>query len=175
LPDPPGILSCFRECGGPAAHLPESGEEPTSPSDLRINKKSESMKKMRITFLLVISGLILHSCSKSSNDGTDNNPGNNPGTTSGGACSGNPGSLFTSVKTVLATNCALSGCHAGASPQNGLNFSDNCTIVAQSARIKARAVDHVPSQMPPPPAAPLSDGDKKKITDWIAAGGRLSD
>ena len=133
------------------------------------------MKKMHIPFLLVVSGLILYSCSKSSNDGTDNNPGNNPGTNPGGACSGTPGSLFTSVKTVLATNCALTGCHAGASPQNGLNFSDNCTIVAQSARIKARAVDHVPSQMPPPPAAPLSDGDKKKITDWIAAGGRLSD
>ena len=129
------------------------------------------MKKIGISLSLVVIVFVIHSCSKSSDDGVNNNPNNNPG----GSCSGNAGALFTSVKTVLSTNCALSGCHSGANPQNGLNFSDNCTIVTQGARIKARAVDHVPSQMPPPPAPPLSDADKKKITDWIAAGGTLSD
>jgi large repetitive protein len=79
---------------------------------------------------------------------------------------------FSAVKAVLATNCAFAGCHAGASPQNGLDFTIDCTIVAQSARIKARAVDANPSVMPPSGA--LSAADKLKITNWIAAGGQHS-
>lgn len=82
------------------------------------------------------------------------------------------GVAFNAVKTVLANNCALSGCHAGPSPQNGINFSDDCTIVSQSARIKARAVDGNPSFMPP--STQLSAADKQKITDWINAGGQHS-
>ena len=78
------------------------------------------------------------------------------------------GPKFTLVKAILATNCAISGCHAGASPQNGLNFTDDCTITAQSARIKARAVDASPSVMPPSGA--ISASDKQKIVDWINAG-----
>lgn len=81
------------------------------------------------------------------------------------------GPLFNAVKAVLATNCAVSGCHALPSPQNGLDFADDCTIVAQSARIKARAVDANPSQMPPT-GPPLSAADKQKIVDWVNAGGK---
>jgi large repetitive protein len=79
---------------------------------------------------------------------------------------------FTAVKAVLASNCAFAGCHAGANPQNGLDFTVDCTIVAQSARIKARAVDATPSVMPP--GGGLSAADKLKITNWIAAGGQHS-
>jgi large repetitive protein len=80
------------------------------------------------------------------------------------------GPLFTNVKAVLATNCALSGCHAGATPQSGYNFADNCTIIAQKDRINARAV--VAGTMPPSGA--ISAADKQKITDWINAGGKYS-
>lgn len=83
-----------------------------------------------------------------------------------------PGANFAAVKAVLASNCAIPGCHAGASPQNGLNFSDDCTIVAQSARIKARAVDANPSIMPP--FGTISTADKQKIVDWINAGATYS-
>jgi large repetitive protein len=79
---------------------------------------------------------------------------------------------FTAVKAVLATNCAFAGCHAGAGSQNGIDFTIDCTIVAQSARIKARAVDANPSVMPPSGA--ISAADKLKITNWIAAGGQHS-
>jgi hypothetical protein len=79
------------------------------------------------------------------------------------------GPNFLAVKAVLAANCAFAGCHAGASPQNGLDFTIDCTIVAQSARIKARAVDANPSVMPPTGA--ISAADKTKITNWISAGG----
>ena len=80
------------------------------------------------------------------------------------------GPLFTSVKSIMTANCATAGCHAGASPQSGINFSDDCTIVSQKARIKARAVDANPSVMPPSGA--ISAADKQKIVDWINAGGQ---
>jgi large repetitive protein len=80
------------------------------------------------------------------------------------------GALFTNVKAVLATNCAFAGCHGGATPQSGINFADNCTIVAQKDRINARAV--VAGNMPPTGA--ISAADKQKITDWINAGGKYS-
>jgi hypothetical protein len=79
------------------------------------------------------------------------------------------GTNFTAVKAVLQTNCALSGCHSGATPTGGLNFTVDCTIVNSWDRIKARAVD-APTSMPPPPNAQLSAADKQKILDWIAAG-----
>jgi hypothetical protein len=82
------------------------------------------------------------------------------------------GTLFTSVKAIMLTNCALVGCHAGATPQNAIDLSSDCTIVSQSARIKARAVDGNPSIMPA--TGSLSTADKQKITDWINAGGQHS-
>lgn len=82
---------------------------------------------------------------------------------------------FSAVRAVLQANCALSGCHAGPSPQNGINFSLDCTIVINWDRIKARAVDTNPSVMPPAPNAPLSAADKQKILDWITAGHRYTD
>jgi hypothetical protein len=82
------------------------------------------------------------------------------------------GTLFTSVKAVMLANCAFAGCHGGATPQSGINLSDDCTIVSKSARIKARAVDGNPSIMPA--AGAISAADKQKITDWINAGGQNS-
>lgn len=87
------------------------------------------------------------------------------------ACTGTAGPLFIAVRDVILTNCAVAGCHISPSPQNGIDFSDNCQIIEQKNRIKIRAVDGTPSIMPPPPKNPLSAADKKKITDWIAAGG----
>jgi hypothetical protein len=79
------------------------------------------------------------------------------------------GPLFTVVKSVLQTNCALSGCHVGSGAAGGLNFTDDCTIVSSWDRIKARAVD-APTSMPPAPNPQLSAADKQKILDWITAG-----
>ncbi len=79
------------------------------------------------------------------------------------------GPNFTAVKTIMLANCATPGCHSGATPQSGYNFADDCTIVSQRLRIKARAVDGNPSIMPASGA--ISNADKQKITDWINAGG----
>lgn len=85
------------------------------------------------------------------------------------------GTRFSAVRAVLQTNCALSGCHLGSSPSGGLDFTLDCTIVSAWDRIKARAVDANPSQMPPPPTPALSVTDKQKILDWITAGHRFVD
>jgi len=82
---------------------------------------------------------------------------------------------FAAVRLILQNNCALSGCHSGSSPQGGLNFTQDCTIVGAWDRIKARAVDGNPSFMPPPPNPQLTAAEKQKILDWIAAGHRYVD
>ena len=82
------------------------------------------------------------------------------------------GPNFVNVKTIMIANCAFAGCHGGSSPQSGINLADDCTIVAQAARIRARAVDGNPSFMPA--AGQISASDKQKILDWINAGGRHS-
>lgn len=83
------------------------------------------------------------------------------------------GPLFNAAKQVIQTNCAISGCHTGAAPQSGLNFSVDCTIVLNKDRVKARAIDGVPSIMPPTGALPQADKDK--INAWLAAGGKFTD
>jgi uncharacterized membrane protein len=94
-----------------------------------------------------------------------------------GACSGTAGPLFLAVRSVIQSNCALSGCHTGVNAQNGINFSENCTIVQQKDRIKVRAVDQAgtANQMPQPPNPALSLADRQKITDWVNAGGKFTD
>lgn len=122
-----------------------------------------------ILFAATAFALLLASCSKD-----DDN--NNAGGGSGGG-NNNPGPLFNAVKTMMAGNCAVSGCHAGSTPTGGHDFANNGTIVAQKDRIKVRAVDQAgtANQMPPPPRAALTAAEQKTITDWIAAGGRLTD
>ncbi|MDB5208393.1 MAG: hypothetical protein JWR72_3468 [Flavisolibacter sp.] len=129
-------------------------------------------RKFLVASFVTISSLLIFSCSKDkgSND-------NNPPSGGGGGGTTTPGPLFIAVRTVVQTNCATnSGCHAGANPTGGHNFSTDATIVAQKDRIKVRAVDQAgtPSQMPLPPNAPLSTADQKKITDWLTAGGAIT-
>lgn len=81
------------------------------------------------------------------------------------------GALFTDVKTMMSANCF--SCHGAGRVEGGVDFTIDCNIVTLSARIKARAVDGNPSFMPE--GGQLSAADKKKITDWIAAGARHSD
>jgi len=85
-----------------------------------------------------------------------------------------PGPLFTAVKQIIQNNCV--GCHSGAAPAAGKDWSVDCNVVTNKGLIKARAVDQAgtPSQMPQPPNAALSAADRQKITDWITAGGNFS-
>jgi len=84
------------------------------------------------------------------------------------------GPLFTAVKQVIQNNCV--GCHGGAAPAAGRDWSVDCNVVANKDLIKTRAVDQAgtASQMPQPPNAALSATDRQKITDWITAGGNFT-
>lgn len=77
-----------------------------------------------------------------------------------------PGPLFLAVKNLFAQHCL--GCHSGNNPQAGLDLSRSCDIENHWQAIRARAVDGAPSPMPQ--AGLLPAADRKKITDWIAAG-----
>ena len=118
------------------------------------------MKKL--TYLITIVTLmgIAFACSKSE----DSNPTPDPPNSTAGP-------KFTAVKSVIASSCALSGCHIAPSNTGGLNFESNASIVANGSRIKARAVDLGTM----PPTGPLSAADKAIISDWISAGGSITD
>ena len=83
----------------------------------------------------------------------------------------NAGTLFIQTKAVLATYCIR--CHSGINPQAGLDWTDNCTIVNTRIRIKARAIDAIPTSMPPAALIPMAE--RNKILDWINAGGKFTD
>jgi len=117
------------------------------------------MKKLIFIISIVAVISITFSCSKSE----DNNPVPN--------LAGTPGPKFLAVKSVITSSCALSGCHIAPSNMGGVNFETNANIVAHGAQIKDKAVDDGTM----PPGIPLSASDKAKITDWMNAGGRLTD
>jgi hypothetical protein len=82
-----------------------------------------------------------------------------------------PGPKFRAVKTLLSQNCQP--CHSGSSPWGGINVTISCDIITHQERIKVRAVDGIPGPMPQGGLMPAAD--RKKITDWLEAGGRFSD
>ncbi len=86
-------------------------------------------------------------------------------------CSGTPGPLFTAVKSLVQTNCV--SCHNATNASGGVNLSTDCAIVSAKDRINARAVQGTPSPMPTSGLLPATE--RQKITNWINAGGRLTD
>ena len=129
------------------------------------------MRKISSTFLslLLISFFVFNSCSKG---GGGDNPPTPPGGGGGGSCAtGTKGPLFTAVRDLITANC--NSCHNNSIANGGMNWTIDCNIVANKARIKARAVDNNPSSMPP--TGPLSQTDKDKITAWLNAGGTYND
>lgn len=129
-------------------------------------------------FFVLLTMIIISSCSKGGDTTTTTNP-NNPSTGGTGGSSndcatltaGQAGPLYSAVKSLLSANC--SSCHTGSNSTGGKDLTTDCNIVTSKDRIKARAVDGSPSFMPQ--GGQLSAADKKKITDWVNAGGRFSD
>jgi uncharacterized membrane protein len=85
----------------------------------------------------------------------------------------NYGPKYAQVKLLVGGYCGP--CHLNGTVNGGKNFDTDVSIISSWDRIKARAVDNVPSQMPQTPNAPLTNIDKQKITDWVNAGHRQSD
>jgi uncharacterized membrane protein len=83
------------------------------------------------------------------------------------------GPTFYNVRTIINGYCGP--CHLNGAISGGKNFDDDASIVSSWDRIKARAVDNLPTPMPEAPNAPLTVLDKQKITDWVNAGHRITD
>ena len=85
----------------------------------------------------------------------------------------NYGPKYALVKQLIIGFCGP--CHVNGGMDGGKNFDSDISIVNSWDRIKARAVDNIPSQMPPLPNVTLTSIDKQKITAWVNAGHRQSD
>jgi len=81
------------------------------------------------------------------------------------------GPLFAAVRNVLQNNCV--SCHNNTQSEGGMNWTIDCNIVNFKDRIKSRAVDGIPSAMPPTGLLVLSE--QQKIINWINAGGKYTD
>jgi len=80
----------------------------------------------------------------------------------------NYGPKYAAVKQIVLGFCGP--CHLNGAVNGGKNFDTDSSIISNWDRIKARAVDNIPSQMPQVPNSPLTTVDKQKITDWVNAG-----
>ena len=91
----------------------------------------------------------------------------------------NYGPKYAQVKQLIAGVGGIGGycgpCHLNGAVNGGKNFDTDASIVASWDRIKARAVDGLPTFMPEAPNSPLTIADRQKITDWVNAGHRQSD
>ena len=83
------------------------------------------------------------------------------------------GPKFFAVRTIIKGYCGP--CHLNGTISGGKNFDTDDSIVNSWNRIKARAVDGMPTFMPQAPNAPLTAIDKQKIVDWVNAGHRITD
>ena len=85
----------------------------------------------------------------------------------------NYGPKYAAVKQIIVGFCGP--CHLNGAANGGKNFDADGSIINNWDRIKARAVDNLPTRMPEAPNSALTTVDKQKITDWVNAGHRQSD
>jgi uncharacterized membrane protein len=118
----------------------------------------------KLTYLMSFVAImgIAFACSKSQDVNMNPDP-NSTGSTHG--------PKFLAVKSLISSSCAVSGCHVSPTNAGGVNFQIDNNIVIHELHIKERAVDLGTM----PPTTPLSAADKAKITDWINAGGKITD
>jgi Domain of unknown function (DUF3869) len=81
------------------------------------------------------------------------------------------GAKFYAVRNLVNANCGP--CHLNGGNSGGKNWDTDDAVVASWDRIKARAVDNLPSVMPQ--SGPLTAPDKQKIVDWVNAGHKITD
>lgn len=120
-------------------------------------------------YLVILSAIVLASCTHLPKVPDPNS----------GPC--DPGIVdFTNeILPMIQSNCAMSGCHSGSNPADGINLSSYTGI-----RSEVRAGDPSESKlfkvlfesgddlMPPPPMAPLTDAQKERIRLWIQQGAK---
>ena len=86
----------------------------------------------------------------------------------GGSTGGTSGAVTyaANIAPLIAANCVT--CHgAGGSGQGFFDCTTQANVTTAADSINTAVTSN---QMPPAPASPLSDADKKTIADWIADG-----
>jgi len=97
-------------------------------------------------------------------------------------CSSDSAYFVRDVLPILASNCAVSGCHDASTRAEGVRL-DHYRAVIQTADVRAGDPDHSdlfevcvetrPDQrMPPPPRSPLRSDQVETLRRWIAQGAR---
>jgi hypothetical protein len=79
------------------------------------------------------------------------------------------------IKAIVSGHCSTTpGCHTGATPTGNTSLDTYAQVrsKAEAGRIKARVIDHVPTQMPPAanPEYSLSVAEKGLISCWLDNG-----
>ncbi len=74
---------------------------------------------------------------------------------------------FSSVQSILSTNCAISGCHAAG---NGSGRQPLTTYAETKAAIESFSLNIRVENGSMPPGGSLSNTDKTKLIDWINQG-----
>lgn len=139
---------------------------------------------MRLPLLILSLSVVLLSCKHEidelpvNNNPVINNPNNpnNPNPPSG-IC------FESDVLPLLVSNCAMSGCHSGSNPAEGINLSSYASIMNSgesnlivpgnpnaSDLVEVLTEDDSDKIMPRPPASPLSTDQINLIRQWITEG-----
>jgi hypothetical protein len=86
----------------------------------------------------------------------------------GGGAGGASGVSYADVIAPMMTqSCAVSGCHAGASPIMGIGLDTYDKVKANASAANAAIQSGI---MPIPPGANLTSTDKQNFQDWVSAG-----
>ena len=83
------------------------------------------------------------------------------------------------IYPMIQSNCAMSGCHVGPYPADGINLSTYAGIRAEvkpgdpnDSELYEVLFESGDDLMPPPPMAPLSAAQKARIRLWIEQGAK---
>jgi len=118
----------------------------------------------------LISTTLLLACGDKQNPlGDYQTPGSSGGTGGGGGgAGGSTGVTYSqTIAPMMAASCAISGCHAGASPMMNIGL-DSYDKVKTNAAVANGAIQG--GSMPIDPGVALTGTDKQNFQDWVSAG-----
>ena len=73
-----------------------------------------------------------------------------------------------SIRPIMESKCAISGCHDGSSYTGNFNMYNEIKNWVDNGIFKVKVIDS--KQMPPPTQPPLSDKEYQQIKCWVEKG-----
>lgn len=126
--------------------------------------------------LLTVIVVVMFACTHENLD--LNNPINIPTVSS--PCSPDSVYFVSEIMPIIASNCAMSGCHDAATHAEGVNLTSYARILkyvtpgnpSNSELYSIITTTNSGHRMPPPPRSPLTTAQITKIQKWILQGAR---